>query len=54
MEVLKLVTCQLAGPNILKESLPHTKVDLETNPFICENISSNTPADRLTRVLTQM
>ncbi|CAI2183619.1 15085_t:CDS:2 [Funneliformis geosporum] len=44
-------TCQLAGPNILKAS--HNKVDLETNPFICENSSSNTPADRLTRVLTQ-
>ena len=34
--------CQLAGPDILEAS--HTKVDLETNPFICENSSSNTPA----------
>jgi len=42
---------QLAGPDILEAS--HTEVDLETNPFICENSSSNTPADRLTRILTQ-
>lgn len=44
-------TCHLAGSNILEAS--HIKVDLETNPFICENGSSNAPADRLTRVLTQ-
>jgi len=41
----------LAGPEILNAS--HTEVDIETNPFICENGSSNTPADSLIRVLIQ-
>ncbi|RIA80292.1 hypothetical protein C1645_838961 [Glomus cerebriforme] len=31
--------------------LSHTEVDFESNPFICKNSSSNTPAERLTRVL---
>ncbi|CAB5371662.1 unnamed protein product [Rhizophagus irregularis] len=44
-------TCQLAGPNILEAS--HTKVDLETNPFICEDGYNNTPENRITRVLTR-
>ncbi|PKB95506.1 hypothetical protein RhiirA5_436584, partial [Rhizophagus irregularis] len=40
-------TCQLAGPNILEAS--HTKVDLETNPFICEDGYNNTSENRITR-----
>ncbi|PKY15814.1 hypothetical protein RhiirB3_428072 [Rhizophagus irregularis] len=44
-------TYQLAGPNILKAL--HTKVNFETNPFICEDDYNNTSENRITRILTQ-
>ncbi|GES81018.1 hypothetical protein GLOIN_2v1764533 [Rhizophagus clarus] len=40
-------SCQLANPDFLKELITD-----ESNPFICENGSSNTPTDRLVRVLS--